>query len=167
HRLEQEAQVRALYDAVQVTGHELLLEIIPPRDLPREHDTVLRALKRFYNLGIYPEWWKLEPMTGDQWPAVDALVGERDPYCRGVLLLGLGARREVLAQAFSDAQASTTCRGFAVGRTIFEAPAREWLAGSIDDEMLIARAAAAFLDLIDCWMAARQAVRKMDTTVLA
>ncbi|MDQ6618961.1 MAG: 5-dehydro-2-deoxygluconokinase, partial [Pseudomonadota bacterium] len=117
HRLEQEAQVRALYDAVQVTGHYLLLEIIPPSDLPREHDTVLRALKRFYNLGIYPEWWKLEPMSADQWKPVDALIGERDPYCRGVLLLGLGARREVLAQAFSDAQASTTCRGFAVGRT--------------------------------------------------
>ena len=54
HRLEQEAQVRALYDAVQASGHELLLEIIPPKALPREDDTVLRALKRLYNLGIYP-----------------------------------------------------------------------------------------------------------------
>ncbi len=31
HRLEQEAQIRALYDAVQASGHELLLEIIPPK----------------------------------------------------------------------------------------------------------------------------------------
>ena len=58
HRLEQEAQMRALYDACQVSGHELLLEIIPPRHLPRNDDTVLRALKRIYNLGIHPEWWK-------------------------------------------------------------------------------------------------------------
>ncbi len=30
-RLEQEAQLRALYDAVQASGHELLLEVIPPQ----------------------------------------------------------------------------------------------------------------------------------------
>jgi 5-dehydro-2-deoxygluconokinase len=57
NRLEQEAQIRALYDAVQASGHELLLEIIPPRSLPRAEDTVYRAVKRLYNLGIYPEWW--------------------------------------------------------------------------------------------------------------
>ncbi len=30
-RLEQEAQLRALYDATQASGHELLLEVIPPK----------------------------------------------------------------------------------------------------------------------------------------
>ena len=50
-----------------------------------------RALKRLYNLGIYPEWWKLEPMSPAQWQAVDALIAERDPHCRGVVLLGLNA----------------------------------------------------------------------------
>ena len=34
NRLENEAQVKALYDAVQVSGHELLLEIVPPKHLP-------------------------------------------------------------------------------------------------------------------------------------
>src|SRR5438874_290849 len=91
NRLEQEAQIRALYEATQASGHELLLEIIPPTELPRAPDTVLRALKRLYNLEIYPEWWKLEPMSAAQWQAIDALIAERDPYCRGVVLLGLGA----------------------------------------------------------------------------
>ena len=103
HRLEQEAQLRALYDAVQASGHELLLEIIPPRTLPREPDTVLRAMKRLYNLGIYPEWWKLEPLDAAQWQAVDALIVERDPYCRGVVLLGLGATPATLAEGFAAA----------------------------------------------------------------
>ena len=35
NRLENEAQVKALYDAVQVSGHELLIEIVPPKHLPR------------------------------------------------------------------------------------------------------------------------------------
>ena len=31
NRLENEAQVKALYDAVQASGHELLIEIVPPK----------------------------------------------------------------------------------------------------------------------------------------
>jgi 5-dehydro-2-deoxygluconokinase len=159
NRLEQEAQIRALYDAVQASGHELLLEIIPPRSLPRERDTVLRALKRLYNLGIYPEWWKLEPMDATQWEAIDALIAERDPYCRGVVLLGLNAAADVLAQGFRDARRSATCRGFAVGRTIFQEPASEWLAGAIDDAALKDAVRGRFEALIDAWRDARAGAR--------
>lgn len=155
NRLEQEAQIRSLYDAVQVSGHELLLEIIPPKSLPRAQDTVLRAMKRLYNLGIYPEWWKLEPMSAAQWTAVDALISERDPYCRGVVLLGLDASVDTLAAGFSDARGSKTCLGFAVGRTIFKAPSTEWLEGKLDDAGLKARVRANFEALIDLWQGAR------------
>jgi 5-dehydro-2-deoxygluconokinase len=156
NRLEQEAQVRALYDAVQVSGHELLLEIIPPKKLPRASDTVLRSLKRLYNLGIYPEWWKLEPMSAQQWQAIDGLIAERDPYCRGVVVLGQSATIDELRAGFRAARESTTCRGFAVGRTIFEEPSRRWLAGTIDDETLIREVRSKFEKLIDAWRAARR-----------
>ena len=155
-RLEQEAQIRALYDAVQASGHELLLEIIPAKSMPREHDTVYRAVKRLYNLEIFPEWWKLEPMDAAQWSAIDALIGERDPYCRGVVLLGLNAPVETLARGFADARRSATCRGFAVGRTLFQQPATQWLAGAIDDEALIAAIRGHLETLIDAWRASRE-----------
>jgi 5-dehydro-2-deoxygluconokinase len=151
HRLEQEAQIRALYDAVQASGHELMLEIILPRQLPRDGETIVRAMKRLYNLGIYPEWWKLEPMSPAQWTAIDALVAERDPYCRGVLLLGLNAPLEALAEGFRAARASRTCKGFAVGRTIFHEPAQAWLDGSIGDEELTKRVRANYEALIAAW----------------
>jgi 5-dehydro-2-deoxygluconokinase len=156
NRLEQEAQIRALYDAVQVSGHELLLEIIPPSELPRASDTVLRSLKRLYNLGIYPEWWKLEPMSAEQWRAIDALIAERDPYCRGVVVLGQSATIDALRAGFDAARASSTCRGFAVGRTIFEQPSRRWLAGSIDDDTLVREVRAHYDKLIDAWREARR-----------
>lgn len=155
NRLEQEAQVRSLYDAAQASGHELLLEIIPPRNMTRTDDTVLRSLKRLYNLGIYPEWWKLEPMSPAQWKAVDALIAERDPHCRGVLLLGLNAPIDTLAKGFADACASTTCRGFAVGRTIFHAPAAAWLEGKLDDTGLKSAVRANFEALVDLWTQSR------------
>jgi 5-dehydro-2-deoxygluconokinase len=155
HRLEQEAQVRGLYDAVQASGHELLLEIIPPIREPAAPDVVYRALKRLYNLGIYPEWWKLAPQPADQWAAIDALIAERDPYCRGVVVLGLNAPVDDLAAGFRDARAARCCRGFAVGRTIFHEPARQWLAGTLDDRALIDAVRATYEKLIGAWRTAR------------
>jgi 5-dehydro-2-deoxygluconokinase len=156
-RLEQEAQLRALYDAVQASGHELLLEVIPPKrdTLPSAPDTVFRALKRLYNLGIQPEWWKLAPLAAEQWQAIDALIAERDPYCRGVVLLGLSAGVDVLSEGFRAAAASRMCKGFTVGRTIFHEPSRAWLAGEIDDAALIASVRATFETLIGAWRDAR------------
>jgi 5-dehydro-2-deoxygluconokinase len=156
-RLEQEAQLRALYDATQASGHELLLEVIPPKNanLPMASDTVYRALKRLYNIGIYPEWWKLEPMEASQWQAIDALISERDPYCRGVVLLGLSAGVEQLNEGFRAAATSATCRGFTVGRTIFHEPSQAWLAGQIDDAEVIVRVRNVFETLIASWRAAR------------
>ena len=155
NRLENEAQVRALYDAVQASGHELLIEIVPPKNLPQGPDVVPRAVKRLYNLGIYPEWWKLPPLSRDAWAALDALIAERDPYCRGVVLLGLNAPIGELARGFADAAVSRSCRGFAVGRTIFGDPSRAWLANELDDAGLVASVRANFETLIGAWRVAR------------
>ena len=156
HRIEQESQLRALYDAVQASGHELLLEVIPPKDRPQTPDLIPRALDRLYDLGIYPEWWKLEAMSASTWRDVDALIERRDPYCRGVVLLGLSAPVEKLAEGFAAAGASRTCRGFTVGRTIFHEPSRAWFAGEIDDRTLIDQVRSSFEALIRIWRQARQ-----------
>ncbi|PHV05691.1 5-dehydro-2-deoxygluconokinase [Janthinobacterium sp. BJB412] len=160
NRLEQEAQVKALYDAAQISGHELLLEVIPSKAMAAKPDTVLRAVKRLYNIGVYPEWWKLEHMDENQWRAIDALVQERDPYCRGVVLLGLHATIDELAASFQASRHSSSCRGFMVGRTIFHAPSTRWLAGQIDDAALIAEVRANFESLIRIWRQTRQTGRQ-------
>ncbi len=154
-RLEQETQLASLYDAAQASGHELLLEVIPPKDLPRDGQTLLRALRRLYNIGIFPDWWKLEPMPAEGWRLLEQLIAERDPYCRGVVILGQSAGVDELAAAFREAAAARICRGFVVGRTIFQAPSREWLAGRIDDAALVAQIRANFEELIHAWREAR------------
>jgi len=154
-RREQELQLRTLQDAVQASGHELLLEVIPPRSLPHDERTVLRAVARLYDAGIAPEWWKLEPMAADQWRELDRLVAERDPHCRGVVILGLNARIDELAEAFREAATSRTCRGFVVGRTIFQEPSRAWLAGRIDDAALVSEVRSNFEALVRLWREAR------------
>lgn len=161
-RLEQETQLHTLYDAVKQSGHELLLEVIPPTNsaatgTPGER--VLRAMTRFYNLGIRPEWWKLKPLPAADWTAIDALIAERDPYCRGVVLLGLNAPFAELAEGFAAAAHSTSCRGFAVGRSLFYEPARAWLRNEIDDATLVERAAQQFAKLAGLWRQARNGVQ--------
>ncbi len=58
------------------------------------------------------------------------IVAGDDPLCHGALLLGLDASEEQVAQSFEVAARHPVCRGFAIGRTIFGAPARDWLAGT-------------------------------------
>ena len=120
--------------------------------LPRDDDTVLRSLKRLYNLGIYPEWWKLEPMSPAQWQAVDALIAERDPYCRGVVLLGLNASVDTLAdglprRAREPHRAAASPSGARSSRSRRSA----WLAGAIDDAELKRQVRANFEALIAVW----------------
>src|SRR5207245_9488301 len=161
-RAEQENQLRALYGAVQESGHELLLEVIPPTEPPCDDRTIARALDRIYEIGIYPEWWKLAPMSRESWKQVDDLVARRDPWCRGVLVLGLNAPIKDLAAGFRQAALSATSRGFAVGRTIWHEPSREWLARRLGDPELDSRVRASFEALIREWRSAR-ASRKEGT----
>jgi 5-dehydro-2-deoxygluconokinase len=94
-------------------------------------------------------------MSAGEWRALDGLIAERDPYCRGVVILGLNASAEQLARDFREAAASTSCRGFAVGRTIFLEPSRAWLAGEIDDKELKRDVRERFQALIGVWREAR------------
>lgn len=156
-RAEQELQLRTLYDAVRSSGHELLIEVIAPAraEATQRSDLVLRSVERIYELGIRPEWWKLAPLAATDWPILDALIASHDAWCRGVLLLGADAPFADLAAGFAAAASSATCRGFAVGRSVFAEPARAWFAGEIDDDELVARVHTNQCELAALWRAAR------------
>jgi 5-dehydro-2-deoxygluconokinase len=160
-RAEQEAQALRLFDACRRTSHELLLEIIPSRSpTPIDETTLARALARFYEVGICPDWWKLpDPGSEPAWNAIAATIRRHDPHCRGVLLLGLDAAPDVLERSFALAARQPICKGFAIGRTIFGQPARAWMAGEIDDDEAVRRMATTYADLIVAWERARAAQR--------
>jgi 5-dehydro-2-deoxygluconokinase len=156
-REEQEAQVLRLFDACRRTSHELLLEIIPSRSAEPVDDTTLaRALERFYQLGIFPDWWKLpDPRRQAAWDAIATTIARHDPHCRGVLLLGLDAPLDTLERSFALAARQPVCKGFVVGRTIFGEPARAWMQGEINDDEAVRRMAATYARLISAWEAVR------------
>ena len=157
-RYEQEHKINELYQAALALDRDLMLEFISAgRGKPIQDDTTLRVLKRFYNIGIRPAWWKLESQTADAWRAIGELIQARDPWCNGVLLLGLDAPEEQLQLSFSQAAQSPVCRGFAVGRSIFSAAANGWLRGVTSDEAAVEDMARRYRRLIEAWRAQRQA----------
>jgi 5-dehydro-2-deoxygluconokinase len=152
-RAEQTEKLRALYDAARRNGLELLVEIIASRHGPIEDDTVARVLDALYAEGIKPDWWKLEPQPSPAaWRAIETAIGKHDPWCRGVVLLGLEAPEAELEAAFARCADASIVKGFAVGRTIFNEAAENWLAGRIDDRAAIDDMAARFSRLTRAWL---------------
>ncbi|MFT4192123.1 MAG: 5-dehydro-2-deoxygluconokinase [Comamonas sp.] len=160
-RVEQEARLRELWEATRASGHELLLEIITPAAMLPAGDAaararanaeaVLRSVKRFYNLGFKPEWWKLAPMDEPSWRALSDLIAARDPHCRGAVILGLNQPLDELALSFAQAT-DPLVKGFMVGRTLWAAPSARWLRGEIGDEALVADVARNFATLAEAWI---------------
>ena len=154
----QERELLRVNDAARSLGRNLLVEIIARKHGPVDDATVSGVLRRLYDLGIKPDWWKLEPQdTAQAWSNIARVIAANDPLCRGVLLLGLEAREEDLAKAFAIAAGCDAVKGFAVGRTIFAAPAAAWLAGRIDDAAAVEAMADSFARLVAIWEKVRPA----------
>jgi 5-dehydro-2-deoxygluconokinase len=152
-RLEQEQKVLELWEATRESGNELLLELIAPKAMTRpgeEDEAVLRSVRRFYNLGVKPEWWKLAPMSAAGWSALATMVKDADPYCRGAVILGLNQPLQYLADSFVHAT-NPIVKGFMVGRTLWAGPSLQWLRGEIDDEAFVQATADNFATLVDAW----------------
>ncbi len=156
-KARQERELLRLHDAARTVGRELLIEIIAGKHGPLGRDTVASVLRRLYGLGIKPDWWKLEPHDDPAaWRAIGEVIRAHDPHCRGIVLLGLEASEPVLENAFAMAASEPLVKGFAVGRTIFNAAARHWLAGEWTDEQAVSDMAQRFARLVEAWQRARR-----------
>lgn len=153
---EQQQKLRSLFEAARKVGRELLIEIIAGKHGRLDDTTIPRALEELYALGIKPDWWKLEPQaSAGAWAKIEAVILKHDPWCRGVVLLGLEAPQDELEAAFAATAKAPIVKGFAVGRTIFVHAAEQWLAGKMSDDEAVADMASRFEQLTEAWLAAR------------
>ena len=87
----------------------MLIEIIAGKHGKLDDNTIPQALEELYALGIKPDWWKLEPQaSAAAWKKIEAVIEKNDPWCRGVVLLGLEAPQDELEAAFA---ATAECTG--------------------------------------------------------
>jgi 5-dehydro-2-deoxygluconokinase len=157
----QHRQLEILFNACRSTGHEFLLEVVPTRGAANDGAVLAATLSQLYGLGIRPDWWKLAGPDGSKgWQAIADAIGNGDPYCRGVVLLGLDAPEQEMAKTLGRAAEQPICKGFAIGRTIIGEAAADWLGGRIDDDTAVAHMAAIYRRLIEAWRDASSARRQ-------
>jgi 5-dehydro-2-deoxygluconokinase len=159
----QEAALIALQQAALATGHEWLLELIPP-GAARAEEIVPAAMQRLYSIGLKPDWWKLPPSRDEHvWRRISEIVRAHDPYARGIMLLGLESSEVELGGAFEASANEPLVRGFAVGRTIFWATAELWFADRLSDADAIQEITKSFLRIAFLWRSARKAIEVTST----
>ena len=151
--------------ACRNTGHEFLLEIITERpQRPAAADQVAGLMERLYELGVYPDWWKLEPFADEGfWRECGDVARRYDPHLQGIIVLGKEVAPAELVATFAAAATEPKVAGFAVGRNIFAAAARAWLAGEIDDDAAVAKMAGNYRELIAAWPAPPGAAARTDS----
>jgi 5-dehydro-2-deoxygluconokinase len=159
-RAVQEATVKRLFEAARRNDLEFLLEVIPSKVGPVDNATTATLIRQFYRAGIYPDWWKLEPMASrEAWAEACAAIEEFDRHTRGIVVLGLDASEAELAASFAVAAGFDLVKGFAVGRTIFSNVARAWMRGGMSDADAVAEMARRYARLCEIWDGVRETAR--------
>ena len=160
-RAHQEAVVKRLHAAARRNALEFLLEIIPSKVGPVNDQTSAILIQQFYDIGVFPDWWKLEPMkTAAAWANTIVAIENNDRHTRGIAVLGLDAPEAELASSFKVAAGFDLVKGFAVGRTIFGDVARNWMKGEMEDEAAVAEMAVRYQRLCSIWDEARVVARE-------
>ncbi len=155
-RLAQEDVIGRLFTAARRNNLEFLAEVIPSKVGFVDDQTTAAIIQRFYDIGIYPDWWKLEPLKSDAaWANACAAISRNDANTRGIVVLGLDASAADLAVSFARAACHDLVKGFAVGRTIFANTAQSWLSGAIGDGQAVDDMAEKYRDLCKEWDHAR------------
>jgi len=158
---DQESTIVRLFHACRRQRLEFLLEVIPSKAAPSDQTktdetTTAKVIDRFYKAGVYPDWWKLEPLlTDNAWQLTIDAIEKHDSNTRGIVVLGLGESEARLKESFRVAAKYSLVKGFAVGRTIFAECAAAWMQGKLEDEQAIVAMADNYQRLCVYWDEAR------------
>jgi 5-dehydro-2-deoxygluconokinase len=148
----QDARLRELFLTCRGLERELLLEILPTPECDPTRFENSAVMRHLYEIGIMPDWWKIEsPSRDDEWDQISQVISAWDAECRGVVLLGKGVPLNELRESLRIARKHKICKGFAVGRSIFQAPLDRWFGGTCSDDECIHTIERNFTSLIEAW----------------
>lgn len=140
-----------LYEAVEETGHQLLIEIYDKERKDREK-RVLSAIRALYLHGVHPKLWKLQPSYElSVWRHIEEAINKYDSEA-GILVLGDRRPLKDLAKDLKALKESIRkVKGFAIGRSLWQNVAEHWFEKRISDEMVESEVAFNFKRLLTIW----------------
>ena len=153
--------MKRLWEASRRNRLEFLLEIIPSKVGPVNDDSTATLIRQFYAAGVWPDWWKLEPMTSRAaWANAIAAIEAHDRTRAALWCSGSPRRRRNSRRASRPPRGFDLVKGFAVGRTIFGDVARSWMTGGTNDGEAVAEMTRRYTRLCAIWDKARAAARE-------
>ena len=158
---QQLAQIRRIFNVAVQADRELLLEIICD-----DEKSLVEHISLLYKEGITPNWWKVTISSKDGWREISSLIDQHDPYCQGVLLLGLEAPLDQLKKQLDVALHERWCSGFAVGRSFFAEALKHWFKNEIDEKDFIKQVSAAYGELASYWIAGRNKSKLVESKLV-
>lgn len=154
-------------NALRKAGRTFLLELLVPATPPqlesvgsdvlrydRELRTGLtvRVIEQMQDEGIEPGIWKIEGLeTTEDARAVVAAARRGDRHSVSCIVLGRDAPAERLDHWLGIASAVEGFDGFAIGRSIWDRPLMDHVAGTATADELVARVARAFTHFVEGW----------------
>ena len=148
----QDAAIQRLFAAARRNGLEFLLEIVASRLAPVDNKSIANQIQRFYDQGIFPDWWQLEPSASTAaWQNICNAIEQNDRYCRGVVVRGLDVPDAELTASFDVATKFPMVKGFAAGRSIFGEVASAWMLGQLADDAAVAQMTQRFETVCAIW----------------
>ncbi len=160
----QRARMRQFAQWCQDAGIPWMLELlVPPLDahtpwnVAARCEATVRAINELNSDGIVPNLWKLEGMdTTEQFQLVAHACRASD----GCLVLGRGADHAAVEQWLRLAAPVTGFTGFAVGRTIWWEPLRDFFRGAASERAATHRIAHTYLRLVALYRDALESARE-------
>jgi 5-dehydro-2-deoxygluconokinase len=156
----QRHQLLELQAWCEARGRTLVLEVLVSPGAGEAQDDEFEARVRprlladyiaaCYDIDLVPAFWKIEGMPDrEAFGAVEAAIRRVDGPRQ--LILGKGAGMDAVRRWFSVAAGAPTAAGFAIGRTVYFAPASEWLLGRLDRDAALARIADTYEEIVGAW----------------
>lgn len=164
---KQLVRLKKLADVCHAKGYQLLFELLVPAtgadlkltktkekyDAKRRFELTVKAIEEIQRK-VDVDIWKLEGFTKPQWGKIVKTV---KPTSR-VIVLGRGADKKQVEQWLKDGASYEHITGFAVGRTIFEHPLKQFIAQKMTREKTVEVIAKNFKSFVTLWRKAKKAV---------
>lgn len=151
-RGEQETMLLSLYQACRDTEHPLLIDITPPTNSLITASTLGHIMQRFYDLGVYPDWWQFAfPRDQRSWDSIHRVIEDNDPDCLGVFIQLPTTTLDQLNIILEQASKQPLCKGIVMGKGLIQPVLEQWLSQKIADHILIEQVKPLIQQIVTLW----------------
>jgi 5-dehydro-2-deoxygluconokinase len=154
-----------LNDYCKSHGHKMMFELLVPASVndmklaktEKNYDVKIRPVRTVQAIkelktAIQPDLWKMEGFSKADWKKVLSAIDKNSE----VIVLGRGQDEKSVETWLKDAATFDQIIGFAVGRTIFFKPLKDFLAKKITKKQAIAGIGKNYFKFVKIWLKAKK-----------